>query len=303
MNFWMLRILVAFFFWFATFTPSERVALGSAFLVLVGVVEEYVADIESIEARKLLHKRIKRLSMAILVLGLSGDVLGIVMGQAEIAALTSEAGGAAKSARAAHEELNAVKTEARNIKERLDAASAQLGTIEQQVRVQGPRWKLLEAGKDEFINTLKPFAGQRINVVACGGQRSSEQLWLEEHFIGLIGKNGAGWAVDHPGYMEWTACSLMIDSGLEIIWNETADSGVEHASQALASLLKRLSLQTFGHPIAADGKPFFTRFLGADSPEVKAIDDPTAIFMVVWPHPMVGPDKPENSSKKVKAKP
>lgn len=109
MNDWMLKILVAFSLWFATFTPAERIALGSAFLVLVGVVGEYVADIESIEAQKHLHKRIQRLSMAVLLLGLSGDVLGIVMGQAEMTALTREAGDAASSARVAHLEAGAVK--------------------------------------------------------------------------------------------------------------------------------------------------------------------------------------------------
>jgi hypothetical protein len=38
MNFWMFKmtwIFAAFFFWLATFTPSERVALASAFLELI----------------------------------------------------------------------------------------------------------------------------------------------------------------------------------------------------------------------------------------------------------------------------
>jgi hypothetical protein len=102
----MLKMLVAFFLWFATFTVSERVALVSAVLVLIGVVGEYVAEIGEVENRKRLCKRIKRLSMAILLIGLSGDALGIVMGQAEMAALTTKAGDAATSATIAHGEAD-----------------------------------------------------------------------------------------------------------------------------------------------------------------------------------------------------
>jgi len=100
---------LVFLLWFATFTPPEKVALTSAFLVLIGVIGEYVVEVKAVEERKLLAKRIKRLSKALLVLGLSGDVLGIVMGQSEMAALTRESGDAATSARTARQEADAVK--------------------------------------------------------------------------------------------------------------------------------------------------------------------------------------------------
>jgi len=109
MNFWIFKMTWVFLLWFATFTPSEKVALTSAFLVLIGVIGEYVVEVKAVEERKLLAKRIKRLSMALLVLGLSGDVLGIVMGQSEMAVLTRESGDAATSARTARQEADAVK--------------------------------------------------------------------------------------------------------------------------------------------------------------------------------------------------
>jgi hypothetical protein len=77
--------------WLETFTPSERVALGAAFLVLIGVAGEYVVEIPVVERKARLKKAIKLSAMAVLLLGLAGDVLGIVMGQAEMATLNNEA--------------------------------------------------------------------------------------------------------------------------------------------------------------------------------------------------------------------
>jgi hypothetical protein len=109
MNFWMFRIISVFLLWVATFTPSEKVALASAFLVLIGVIGEYVVEVKAVEDRKLLAKKIKRLSMGLLVLGLSGDVLGIVMSQSEMAVLTRQSSDAATSAKTAHDEASAAK--------------------------------------------------------------------------------------------------------------------------------------------------------------------------------------------------
>ncbi len=133
MNFWMFKMTLGFLLWFATFTPSEKVALTSAFLVLIGVIGEYVVEVKAVEERKPLAKRIKRLSMALLVLGLSGDVLGIVMGQSEMAAITRESGDAATSARTARQEAGAVKSiadEARaDAKDALAKAQAAQGEL------------------------------------------------------------------------------------------------------------------------------------------------------------------------------
>jgi hypothetical protein len=99
MNTWTFTMnLVRLLSWFSTFTPSERVALTAAFLVVVGVAGEEIIEVPAIEKNTRLKRLIKRSAIAVLLLGLAGDVLGIVMGQAEIAALTEEAGDAATSA-------------------------------------------------------------------------------------------------------------------------------------------------------------------------------------------------------------
>jgi hypothetical protein len=81
-----------------------------------------------------------------------------------------QAGDAAISAKTAHDDAEAVKLGTAAIQERLNAASMQLSVIEEQVRVQGPRWKLLEDNRAAFIEAVKPFAGQRFTVVKCGLQ-------------------------------------------------------------------------------------------------------------------------------------
>jgi hypothetical protein len=52
MNSWIVNMVIAFALWLSTFSPSERVALGSAFLVLVGVIGEEVAEIENLRDEK-----------------------------------------------------------------------------------------------------------------------------------------------------------------------------------------------------------------------------------------------------------
>lgn len=152
MYFWTLRvhwILVVFLLWFDTFTPSERVALAAAFLVLIGVAGEYAIEAPLIEKRRPFRNVVKRLSMGLLLLGLAGDTLGVVMGQAEMAALTREAGGAKQSAVHAAEAASRAETSADNLQRQL------LG--------QGPRENLL-GGACSFVNAVKPFAGQKIQI-------------------------------------------------------------------------------------------------------------------------------------------
>ncbi|MGA9968479.1 MAG: hypothetical protein WBQ10_24990, partial [Terriglobales bacterium] len=124
---------------------------------------------------------------------------------AKVTAATLEAGDAANSAKTAHDEADAVGKEAAAIQKRLDSASRQLSEVEGQVRIQGPRRKLLEDNRDKFLEALKPFAGQRVTVVKCGYALQAEPEQLEQYLLNLLGvskasKPNAGWAVESPGY-------------------------------------------------------------------------------------------------------
>jgi len=317
----MLNILVAFFLWFATFTPSERVALGSAFLVLVGVVGEYVADIQTIEARNHLHKRIKRFSMAVLVLGLSGDVLGIVMGQAEMAALTKEAGDAATSAKTAHDEADVVGKKTDAIQKRLESAAGHLSEVENDLLAQGPRWRLFNRGKDIFVETLKPFPGQQVTIVVCGND-DIERSGLEQSIFNAFRE--AKW--DSPGYVRWSQCPNMLSGGIDIYFVADIDDSAEwatlpaqqwvkvecgrfnishDASNTLCDVLNKLGIFTTAWRekplplgVGAERARAFFGFGTPDGPAEMAYKDPGRIFLLIGPNAPMFTSKNKNVKHK-----
>ncbi len=115
-------------------------------LVVIGVVGEgwYGAKLE--DAHNAIHKY---------------DV-------AKLVAADKKAGDAADSAKTAHEEADAVKREADALDLRIKAASKQLGILEHDVLTQGPRWKLLEGHKGDFVKELKPFANKKSSSCIAG---------------------------------------------------------------------------------------------------------------------------------------
>lgn len=267
MNFWTFKmtwILISLFLWFATFTPSERVALGSSFLVLIGVIGEYVAEIPTVEKRKRLEKGIKRFSMAILVLGLSGDVLGIVMGQAEMAALTKQAGDAATSAHSAATDAGNAKTlakgaadtadalgrKANEIGNRLNIASSKMDDLDTRIAAQGPRAKLLVKAAPELFKKLTPFAGQRVRLFACGQQGVTEQETIDTWAViaNILGSGtvdgvvGARWEIMRPnlGFAGNCGAAKGLGQGVLVFVSKRASPSTVAAANALGSGLARI---------------------------------------------------------------
>jgi hypothetical protein len=191
MNFWMFRMTSVFLLWFATFTPSEKVALASAFLVLIGVIGEYVVEVKAVEERTLLAKRIKRLSTALLVLGLSGDVLGIVMGQAEMALLTKEASDAATSAQRTADTLKLVKNEADDLLAKYEAAELELTALKAKSL---PR-RLSSKQKELLGKRVAAFAAKSI-FVGCvdDGTETSD---FEQDFVKAFSNPGLHFKLEY----------------------------------------------------------------------------------------------------------
>jgi hypothetical protein len=95
--------------------------------------------------------------------------------------LSKEAGDAAQSAKEAQQEADAVRIETADIEKRLAVASNHLGIIEERVRVQGPRWRILDDNTAAFIRALKPYIGSQLTVLMCGGPLSPiEQMTTEQ---------------------------------------------------------------------------------------------------------------------------
>lgn len=210
-----------------------------------------------------------------------------------LALVTLQAGEARDSAKTAHDEADAVGNEADAIQKRLNDASRQLSGVEQQVRIQGPRRRLLEDNRDKFLKALKPFPGQRVTVVKCGYALQAETEQLEQYLLNLLGMNkgskpNAGWAVESPGYSTWAKCSTGASSvgGNLVIVSSTADATVKAAATALYDALNSIDINTIQAESSPQNRQLELRFLGDDSPWELAIKDPTAVIILIGTNPM-----------------
>jgi len=205
------------------------------------------------------------------------------------ALLTQKAGDAAASAKTAHDEADAVRKETDELTARLASAAKLLGLLEQDVRVQGPRWQLLEDNKGAFIATLKPFAGQRFILLTCGKNPETESFRLGQELIDFLGKQeGAGWEL--AGNTAWTRCTNggTGNGGNLITFNSTAGSGTKDSATALFDILAKLKISTVklqAAPQMLQPGPALN-LIGVDSPWALAIKDPTVVVLLVGPNPM-----------------
>ncbi len=240
--------LLPLWFWPASLSPGALWSYGSAFVVLAGVVGETVAELTEWIKPESARKKVAKISAIVLILGLTGDLLGIRETQIEVAALNRKAGDAKKSAEdaasaadhatksadAAKQRADAVENQADALRLRLGRASGKLDAIEQDILAQGPRWRLLERGKDVFIKALKPFAGQRVTVVVCGND-DDERFQLEQLIMNMFSE--AGW--DSPGYARWAGCPNIVPGGNEIFFVAATDDSAEWAGMPAQQWLKQ----------------------------------------------------------------
>jgi|HubBroStandDraft_5_1064220.scaffolds.fasta_scaffold11311_6 hypothetical protein len=212
-----------------------------------------------------------------------------------IGSLSEKATSAEAKADAATLKATALDKEEGAIQKRLDTASGQLDTIESQLRVQGPRRKLLEDNRDKFIQALRPFAGQRVTVLKCGPAIVAEPEQLEQYLLNLLGiskasKPNAGWAVESPGYAVWATCNTGASSagGNLVITSANATGPVKSAAEALYDALNAIDISTIKAEAPDDqrARTFFAAEIGADSPWAMAAKDPSAVIILIGSNPM-----------------
>ncbi len=197
--------------------------------------------------------------------------------------LSKEAGDAAKSAKTARDEADALTKEAADLRH--------------QLRIQGPREVLLDEGGDEITRSLKPFAGQNLTVIGCGALPPLEEATLATGIVGLVGstERGPGWSTI---YKSWSPCwSLAFPGTLAVI--NTADASVENATKALVESLNKAGIASEQLPNSPSFHPYFET---PGSPFALARQDPTRIFLLVGPNPMaeVQKEKKNKASKPVR---
>jgi hypothetical protein len=160
---------------------------------------------------------------------------------------------------------------------------------EQHLLVQGPRWRLLETGKDKFVATLQPFAGQRYIIVECGENPPPESYKLKEDLETFL--HAANWELV-PLYATWSSCShgtgngATSDGGNLVAFNAHSSPRAQDAGLALCDVLNKLSIFTTSYKASPTPIPDLQKLLGDDSPFVRASKDPTAIFVLVGLNPM-----------------
>ena len=210
--------------------------------------------------------------------------------------LSREAGDAAKSAKTAHDEADAVKLQADVIQNRLDAASVQLGMIEARVRSQGPRWRILADNKDKFIHDLKSFSLTRLTVLVCGpGISPIEQYGTEQRLLDLLGKSGANW---ETGYQPWAGCAGTSLNGLEMVVNANGNAITKRAGEALRDELLGFGIATSLDVGPLERTKFMASVFGVGSPWAGAVQEPNTIFLLVAPSAMVESAKPNKKVAK-----
>jgi len=123
-----------------------------------------------------------------------------------------KAGEAAKSAKTARDEAAAVHREADAIQKRLDTASTQLSRLDEELLVQGPRWRLLDRYGDVFLKALEleRFRGQKVTVMDCGNS-DNESLALQDMLLNLFGK--ARW---DASFQRWPECPVRLSGANEM---------------------------------------------------------------------------------------
>jgi hypothetical protein len=157
---------------------------------------------------------------------------------------------AAKLAGKVGDKAEKVGEKAREISTRLDTASQQLAQVEERVRVQGPRSKLLINGQNAFVQALKQFKGQKVILVTCAPRQSPLQTDEEYDFeLTLLNRlveprpgsvPGAGWTVLSEGHDSWYPCKA---SGWgRGVWVMYSAPSAKAAAEALGRALNELKI-------------------------------------------------------------
>lgn len=173
------------------------------------------------------------------------------------------------------------------------SASAKLKELEDEVRVQGPRSKLLVDGEKTFVEALKPFKGQLVIMVTCAVRQSPLQSDEEYEFeLTLLNRlveprpgsvPGAGWDVRSGGSYACKASGW--SRGVWVMYSAPA---FKAAAEALGSALNKLKINADTIPITGPASEYTRQKRKPD--DLNALweivaSDPTGIYILTGEHP------------------
>jgi hypothetical protein len=198
------------------------------------------------------------------------------------------------SADAANKDVDVVAKQTDALTLRLNKASEKIGALEDQVRIQGPRWKVLDDNRGDFINALKSFAPQKVTILQCGpwGSKGTEPTEMFNVLSGFLTKgnksgwgDGAGWTTNGA---TWNSCG---EEGILIITSSLASDDVNRAANALEDALNKLKISTDKMLEDPRNALYFKtstdpRIVDMGFPWELAADDPSAVIVIVGTNPM-----------------
>jgi hypothetical protein len=208
----------------------------------------------------------------------------------------NKANEAVTSAGEAQEKANNVAKQAEALTGRMEGASRKLGTLEDDIRVQGPRWRLIAKVAPKATTQLMAFADQRADLFVCGrlGSQDGEMLSTWGAIANMLGHDGARWKLEHGGLTYFDrGCSPSggqpLGQGVAVYVNKRASKTAMEAARALSEALGNT------RPPVSDKMPnvvdpdFSQRFMqpieGKDTPWAMAANDPDLITVLIGAHP------------------
>ena len=167
------------------------------------------------------------------------------------------------------------------------------------MRIQGPRWRLLVEGKDEFIATLKPFARQKVVILQCGkwgGGAASEPFMLAQYLFMFLTVNkqlhllGAGWDARVETWDSCPAGGGTSAGGNLILTSSASGNNMQDAAQTLNGVLNKLKIITaktqFGIEGKSDNAALEKTLAKLPLPWQMVARDPSLAVIVVGDNPM-----------------
>ncbi|HWZ30423.1 MAG TPA: hypothetical protein VNX18_03775 [Bryobacteraceae bacterium] len=171
-----------------------------------------------------------------------------------------------------------------------EADAARLA-LSNQVKEQGPRWRLLRAAKQELVNVLSAFSGQRVDIYISGPQILADEETMSTWgaLAEALGTDGAKWKLEHGGLTFADRDRRVV--GIHVWVSTKAVARTAQAAKTLAGELVKI-LPPFSDRTLLPQDPDWIAMtesrgfaLDKDAPYVLAARNPDLITIMIGPHP------------------
>lgn len=190
----------------------DVVEYASTLIVLVGVLGEYIAEFTEFAQKRGLMRKLGKLSTLVLIVGLGGELVGLVrtsqLSGELVASLEDQSGQAIKNAEAANTTAKRFDRDISRANERAKNAEVQIASsnaraAEAQKQAAEAKLELAKLKEPRTVNQeqqrrirakIKPFAGTKFDLYVSTG--SSEPVALMNTIEGTL--RSAGWVMEKP---------------------------------------------------------------------------------------------------------